>query len=105
MWESSGWNFEAVEGNSDIKAVFTHKNERIEIFATHEFRSQYQSMCILAKINEKYYLFIKGSPEKLFELAKDKGIVRDLQKKTEYYTIQGVRILALGYKELTQDQF
>jgi len=45
-------------------------------------------------------LFIKGSPEKILELADKSSVPEDYSEILNNLTMEGFRVLGLGYREL-----
>ena len=50
-----------------------------------------------------YKAFVKGSPEKIFELCRRETIPRDFQQVLTQYTQEGYRVIALSYKEMPEN--
>ncbi|CAD8116346.1 unnamed protein product [Paramecium sonneborni] len=83
-----------------------YKNQKsFQVIKIFEFNSHLQRMSVIA-LDEKqnqYYLFVKGSPEKIIELSNkqyDYSIFQYLQKTT----YEGLRVIGLAQKELSFDQ-
>ena len=55
-------------------------------------------MSVMVEHKEEYYLFTKGSPEKVKDLCIE--IPDDYLKKLESKSKQGFRLLALAYKKI-----
>ena len=51
-------------------------------------------------LDESYKAFVKGSPEKIFELCRQETIPRDFHQVLTEYTKQGYRVIALSYKDM-----
>lgn len=52
------------------------------------------------KESGKVYAFVKGSPEKIFELSNKSSLPEDYMEKMENLAVKGLRIIAMGYREL-----
>ena len=50
--------------------------------------------------DEDHKAFVKGSPEKIFELCNRESIPHDFQQVLGQYTQEGYRVIALSYKDL-----
>lgn len=48
----------------------------------------------------KYRAFVKGSPEKIYELCHPSSLPSDYNEVMEHYTKDGYRVIALATKEL-----
>lgn len=56
---------------------------------------------IVKKLNQKdFLLFVKGSPEKIFELCVKESIPESFHTTLDFYAQKGFRILAFGVKKL-----
>jgi cation-transporting P-type ATPase 13A2 len=61
-------------------------------------------MSVICKndFDNKYRAFVKGSPEKIYELCKSTSIPTNYQQALELYTKEGFRVIALASKPLTE---
>lgn len=50
--------------------------------------------------DQGYKAFVKGSPEKIFELCRRETIPHDFQQVLTQYTQEGYRVIALSVKDL-----
>ena len=59
-------------------------------------------MSVICKndFDQTYKAFVKGSPEKIFELCNRSTIPKDFQSILTQYTQEGYRVIALSYKDL-----
>ncbi len=60
-------------------------------------------MSVIVKDKEKIYLFCKGSPEKISELSS--SLPSNLKVQLDILTMRGLRVLGLGIRELSQEEF
>jgi len=59
-------------------------------------------MSVICKndFDQSYKAFVKGSPEKIFDLCNRRTIPRDFQDVLTNYTKEGYRVIALAVKDL-----
>ena len=59
-------------------------------------------MSVICKndFDESYKAFVKGSPEKIFELCNRQTIPKDFLEVLTHYTSEGYRVIALAVKDL-----
>ena len=50
-----------------------------------------------------YKSFVKGSPEKIYDLCKRESIPYNFQEILKEYTQEGYRVIAVAYKELPEN--
>jgi len=60
-------------------------------------------MSVVARKNNGYYSFVKGSPEKIIELCKPESIPDNYVSILDSYTKKGYRVIAAGMKSLHSD--
>jgi len=55
-------------------------------------------MSVICKntVDNKYRVFVKGSPEKISELCNPDSLPREYLKVLEEYTVEGFRVIALA---------
>ncbi|KAL4494291.1 hypothetical protein ABPG73_018810 [Tetrahymena malaccensis] len=94
-----------------IKQQFNQKssqNIKLGIVKRFEFSSKLQRMSTIVKnldFNTEFYkLYVKGSPEKIFELSKPSSIPLNFHEVLDFYARKGFRILAFGVKVLKMNQ-
>ncbi|KAL4505176.1 hypothetical protein ABPG72_016243 [Tetrahymena utriculariae] len=79
-------------------------SKQIGIVKRFEFLSKLQRMSTIVKRfqvqNEFYRLYVKGSPEKIFELCKPETIPQNFHEVLDFYARTGFRVLAFGIKIL-----
>ena len=77
----------------------SYKNALIRRF---EFSSSLQRFSVICKnsIEENFKAFVKGSPEKIWELCRPETLPSDYDEVLARYTMQGYRVIALSVKEL-----
>ncbi|CAD8095021.1 unnamed protein product [Paramecium primaurelia] len=93
--------------NFDNQKYFkVSKNQKcFQVIKIFEFNSHLQRMSVIVfnELENQYYLFVKGSPEKLIELSNkqyDQSLLIQLQQQT----YQGLRVIGLAQKQLMFDQ-
>lgn len=59
-------------------------------------------MSVICKntVDNKYRVFVKGSPEKISELCNPDSLPREYLRVLEEYTVEGYRVIALAQKPL-----
>lgn len=77
--------------------------EKIDILP---FDSDFRYIAKLVRKNNKNYLFVKGSPDKLFNMAKkfDSNFNDEAwSKRVQDFSEHGKRVIAVGYKEVSSE--
>ncbi|KAL4462608.1 hypothetical protein ABPG74_000438 [Tetrahymena malaccensis] len=73
-----------------------------------EFSSKLQRMSTIVKNldfdSDLYKLYVKGSPEKIFELSNPYSIPQNFHEVLDFYARKGFRVLAFGIKVLQMKQ-
>ena len=102
--------------NLTIKNYINHNNYNFEILISIPFNSNRKRMTVLTKDtkNDKYYVFSKGSDSvmtndnhdnvpliTIFSNIKEK---KRLEQVLEHFSMEGLRILVMGYKEVSEHQ-
>ncbi|EAR98777.2 E1-E2 ATPase family protein (macronuclear) [Tetrahymena thermophila SB210] len=81
---------------------------KLGIVKRFEFSSKLQRMSTIVKnldFNTDFYkLYVKGSPEKIFELSKPSSIPQNFNEILDFYARKGFRVLAFGVKILKMNQ-
>ena len=86
------------------------QHEEFGVFVEFPFNSDRKRMSLIIKDQGKYFLYSKGAdsvmmPRIKFDIEKDS----ELQKKTEdnihKFATEGLRVLVIGYKELSDSDF
>ena len=63
-------------------------------------------MSVIAKLNNDYYVFAKGSPEIIQSLSLKSTIPNDYNEQLDQLSIKGFRIIGFGFKKLgNKDEF
>ena len=74
-----------------------------------EFTSERRRMSVIIKNENKYYLYIKGSDNVINNLISPENTTtkeyKYIMNKVKEYSQKGLRILLIGYKELTNEEF
>jgi magnesium-transporting ATPase (P-type) len=72
------------------------------LFLTVKNDSHYQMFNFLYYFKEhgSYRLFVKGAPEKIYELSSPSTIPRQFNKIMDFYAENGYRVIALAAKNL-----
>ena len=103
IFEFSGFQMSREESREGVKFRVTHgSGAQIEILDVNDFESDLQRMsCIVRDVSENRFLgFVKGSPEKIREICLPQTLPRDFDKVLESYTMKGLRVLGIAYKDL-----
>jgi magnesium-transporting ATPase (P-type) len=84
---------------SDETDKITYTSNLIRRF---DFSSALQRMSVICKntVDNKYRVFVKGSPEKISELCRPETMPQDYLEILEQYTVEGFRVIALAQKPL-----
>jgi magnesium-transporting ATPase (P-type) len=63
-------------------------------------------MSVIVKTPEnKIMLYCKGADTVLFEKSKNKSAIPNISKVVQHYSVDGLRTLVMGYRELTEKEF
>ncbi|CAD8130191.1 unnamed protein product [Paramecium sonneborni] len=103
MFKQSDWKI--YFDNQKYFKVQKYKKS-FQVIKIFELNSHLQRMSVIA-LNEKdnqYYLFAKGSPQKIIELSNKKFDKSILEQQLQKFTYEGLRVIGLSYKLLNQDQ-
>ena len=75
----------------------------LEILKINQFESSFQSMSVLVKdpADGKYYVFIKGAPELIYNNSTNKP--KNLIEVVESLSLSGFRTIAAGYKQINAE--
>jgi phospholipid-transporting ATPase len=94
-----------------IEKNFENDNEDITFIKCYilEFTSERRRMSVIIKYENKYYLYIKGSDNVINNLLSGENKTtkeyKYIMNKVNDYSKKGLRILLIGYKELTTEEF
>ena len=105
MLEYSSWKYQTTS-NPEIKFQTVSSNKKLEVLKVFEFSSDLQRMSVFVKdvLMNKYYIFMKGAPEKVRLFCGSNSIPLDFNEVFEGKSIQGFRILGLAYKEISETE-
>lgn len=56
------------------------------------------SVIVKNRVDQSFRCYVKGSPEKVFELCLPETLPANFNKQLEIYTRKGYRVIALGVK-------
>ena len=75
---------------------------RLKKIYQFDFLPELQRMSVIAKNNydSKFNLYVKGSPEKIFELCRKDSLPKDFFEVLKKYTESGKRVIAFAFREL-----
>ncbi len=104
MEKPKNWS---IKGSPTDKALFlmgenknlfknSFKDEYREIIK-YSFDFHYKIQASLIKENEKFFIYVTGAPEKVIERSKNKD---SWHKKSEKLAGEGLRVIALAYREI-----
>ncbi|CAD8208856.1 unnamed protein product [Paramecium octaurelia] len=89
----------------NVKSRVTNREGIVlDVLKLYEFESALQRMSVIVKDKDDYYVFVKGSPEKMAELSNQSTIPVDFKKNLNLLTMKGLRILGFGYRKITQEE-
>ncbi|EAR99787.2 E1-E2 ATPase family protein (macronuclear) [Tetrahymena thermophila SB210] len=103
MVQFSGWT---IGHDQEKKLPFASKKDnKLYSLLVNEFHSEFQSMSVVSQDTQKnkYYLFIKGSPEVIISRCHSQEQKEAYLQKLHQFAVKGYRVLGLGYKELSFD--
>lgn len=78
------------------------KKHKVDITKTYEFSSDLRRLSVVVKHKDKNFLFCKGSPDVIGTKLRDKP--EDYDEKVREYSILGYRVIAMGYRELSESK-
>jgi cation-transporting ATPase 13A2 len=79
----------------------TQASYALHIVKRYEFESKLQCMSVVVRQSDKTFkAFVKGSPEKIYELCNKESIPDSFFKALEEYTKKGYRVIALASRRL-----
>eukprot|EP00127_Corallochytrium_limacisporum_P000658 Clim_evm57s22 gene=Clim_evmTU57s22 len=107
--EAKGFDAEAFLQNEDAPSGLDVAaiGQEYGIVTSFPFSARLQRMSVITKgvLEDDYTLFVKGSPEMIRDLSSPDSIPPDFAEILKIYTSQGLRVLALAYKELPDMSF
>ncbi|MCX8084433.1 MAG: HAD-IC family P-type ATPase [Calditerrivibrio sp.] len=82
-----------------------HLKSVFKLLYTIPFESEKGFMATFHKHNDTFFIFVKGSPEKIFELCSFHSELSQLEaiKTAETFSKDGMRVLAFAYKEISKN--
>ncbi|MCO7127874.1 HAD-IC family P-type ATPase [Sporolactobacillus shoreicorticis] len=114
LFEEEGrWTINGEPTDGSFLTLYHKAFGKKQISAFHEidripFDSDYRYIAKLAQAeNGKRYIFVKGSPDKLFQMAEQRNPEFSAiwwQNRIDKLTKQGKRVVAVGYKEVPGNQ-
>ena len=108
MFKVTKWTFdEQLQQNSNKKSlVFRPHNSEFRLKQLHQFDflPDLQRMSVVAQNNFdlNYVLYVKGSPEKVFELCDNRSLPADYFDVLKKYTEAGKRVIAFAFRQLAE---
>lgn len=57
----------------------------MDVLKRFEFSAKLQRMSVIASKNENYFVFSKGSPEKIIELCQSESVPVDFEQTLNHY--------------------
>jgi cation-transporting ATPase 13A2 len=75
----------------------------LQVLHRFEFASQLQRMSVVVRDrnNDKYYYFLKGSPEVVRSLSQSQTVPDNYAETLEQYVTRGYRVLGFAFKEIS----
>ena len=87
-----------LNSEKNVKHTIENEDEKLEVLRINQFESKFQSMSVLIRDTEdsKYYIFVKGAPEKIFKNSINK--VPKYNSIVTSLSLSGFRTIGFGYK-------
>lgn len=63
--------------NKDSIFICNYKETELEVVKVFEFESELQRMSVIARMNNEYYVFTKGSPEMIQSLSLNSTVPKE----------------------------
>ena len=100
IFQFSGYRLQSNESGEAIVTVSNEEGRVLEILKINQFESRFQSMSVLVKDPAvgKFYVFIKGAPERMNYNSTNKP--NNFSATVESLSLSGYRTIAVGYKEV-----
>lgn len=103
MFEYLNWKLEDHDGIK-VYPGDSVLNEAIRIIKEYEFISSLRRMSVMVeKADGTKNIFTKGAPEVMIDICRPETIPLDYEEVLHEYTKRGYRVIALGSKELEED--
>ncbi|KAL4502210.1 hypothetical protein ABPG72_000445 [Tetrahymena utriculariae] len=107
MVKFSGYQIQNIQ-DINIKFKSSHPNiqNELQVIRMFEFSSEFQSMsCVAYDIKaQKHYLFLKGAPEKVYDICQSSTLPSNFQNLQNKLSLKGFRLIAMAYKELSSSK-
>ncbi len=105
MLNYSKWTYSIGMNNREINFSVSKGNETLNIYKVFEFRSEFMRMSVIVKDlkQNKTFVFTKGAPEVIRKICLEKTIPKEFDERLKNFTMQGLRILGMSYRELPFD--
>ena len=103
MFKSTKWMLDESRSlNGFVRPNDHNIGYELEVCRRFDFESKLQRMCSIVKntSDNKYYSFVKGSPEKMATKCLNSSLPDDYFEQLQVYTEQGLRVIAFAYKQL-----
>ncbi|CAD8190017.1 unnamed protein product [Paramecium pentaurelia] len=104
LFKFTDFKFEKHPPQNVKSRVVNREGIVLDVLKLYEFESALQRMSVIVKDKDDYYVFVKGSPEKMAELSIQNTIPIDFKKTLNLLTMKGLRILGFGYKQISQEE-
>lgn len=77
-------------------------DKRLGIVNVFSFKTDLQRMSVVAEdlSTKETYSYVKGAPERIFELSLPSSLPKNIQSQVSSFSKQGYRVIAFGYKKL-----
>ena len=104
IFQFSGYKLHANESGEVVVTVKNEEGKVLEILKINQFESRFQSMSVLVKdpTDGKFYVFIKGAPERIYHNSTNKP--NGLIATVESLSLSGFRTIAVGYKVINTEE-
>lgn len=106
MFIETGWELNEPKDDALTLAMVYPSNQNIyknSILRRFDFTSALMRMSVISKntLDTCYRSFVKGSPEKIFELSVKSSIPDNYDDVLNKYTKEGYRVISLAQKKLS----
>lgn len=102
------WGVE-FKGKNALNKIFLEvfqEETKFELLHRLEFTSPRKRMSVILKDpNGKILLICKGADNEIFKRAKNSRILESLQKNVDTFAREGLRVLVIGKKELSNEEY
>ncbi|XP_075124652.1 putative cation-transporting ATPase 13A4 isoform X2 [Leptodactylus fuscus] len=115
MFEGTGWELgeSKTNGKYSSYSIVTPGTRTLDvpvkglgIFYQFPFSSSLQRMSVIAKTigDMKFWVFMKGAPEVIIQFCKKETVPENFSCILDHYTMQGFRVIGIGYKEFKSSE-